>query len=81
MVVALAVVVITAEDGAADVAVEEHGSSSGLLKPRSTLHPSTSLVGLCHLALGWVDSNSRWVCKVCRAYRECRDCRACRERV
>ena len=52
MVVALAVVVITAEDGAADVAVEEHGSSSGLLKPRSTLHPSTSLVGWCHLAWG-----------------------------
>ena len=80
VVVALAVVVVTAENGAADVAAEERGSS-GLLRPRSTLHPLTSLVGLCHLALGWVDSNFRWVCKVCRACRACRDYKEYRERV
>ena len=51
VVVALAVVVVTVENGAADVAAEERGNS-GLLRPRSTLHPLTSLVGLCHLALG-----------------------------
>ena len=69
MVVAPAVVVITGEDGVADAAAEKEPGSSGLRRPHSSLHPSTSLGELCHSALGWVDSSSSWVCRACRAYR------------